>query len=186
MSTALAQEAVRGKTFNILMVSRNTQIFTIAGAIFLLFLGALVVLLFQQQRLSRELAQISENRQGATSVSPVSPASPPQTGPIYGDIGFQGEVNADQSFVFKDWNGGDEIKAVEVFASAGPTGGTSIFKIASDTTPLPKPYPLGTIPNGFQLVSGESFSRLEPGKYRVEITAVQQTLEVIDFHYLHF
>lgn len=172
------------------MVSRNSQAIFIFGILFAVLFGVLFFLFFQQQRLQKEPSQVLEEQQKAsepTSPAPTAPSTPTTPpGPIYGDIGFQGEVKEGPIFVFTDWNEGDEIRTVEVFASAGPSGGTVVFKIASESASLPKPYTLGTVPNGFELVGGRAFSSLDSGKYRVEITALQGGQDITVLHYLNF
>ncbi|MBI4133888.1 MAG: hypothetical protein HY475_00530 [Candidatus Terrybacteria bacterium] len=169
------------------MSGKNFQTLLVTGLVIILLalLGAVAFLFSQQQDLQRELSSASESPPQGSSSVPV-PVSPPAIGPIYGDINFQGEVKEGPVFIFTDWDSGAEIKTVAVFASAEAAGGTSVFKISSDDAFLPKPYTLGTVPNGFALDEGEAFTRLDPDKYRVEITALQNGNEITVLHYLNF
>lgn len=152
------------------------------GILTLTLIGAVVFLFSQQQQLAREIAQQTNSKNGNTTSAPseADVSAPRPSGPVYGDIGFFGEIQGDNTvFVFQDWNSSAHITKVTLFDSGTAEGGNILFSIVSTGADLPKPYTLGTIPEGFKLEKGKVFSQLIPGRHRIEITATQSGKEIM-------
>src|SRR3989344_2445612 len=160
----------------------------ILGGIIAFLLIAMAFLYIQQQRLQRTLTEFAAQRSGSTGGEAATPSpGPVPQGPLYGDIGLRGEWRDPSSYALTEWNAEDRIIGVEIFSltSLEDLEGSLLFQIAAEeNAALPKPYVLGAVPDGFLLIAGTPLSDLPSGRYRYEVTALQEGSNVKVLSYL--